>query len=316
MPRKHKRLAAAATALLLALAVTQLHAQTPLTLESLAARITALTSRVSALSAAKADKSQLSALQNRVATLEAHLTPSATPTPPPTRPPTATPTQPPTPTPTPPPPSATPTPADPYITTTRAMNIRGGPGTNYAIIGSAASGQRFDISGKNASGDWWRIDYQGRNAWIYAPMVNASNAANIAVVPTPVPPPPTPTPVPDVGDTIDKQALFLIHRDRTSPALQQEWNALTQEDKYGMMAAYAYLILETGDYCNISYADATALIDRHAQTMDDAGYSARQDIRARALLMVVLPSLEEAERSASGCDAWLAYSVGVQLASE
>ena len=304
MPRKHERLAAAAaTALLLALAVSQLHAQTPLTLESLAARITALTSRVSELSAAKADKSQLNALQNRVATLEAHLTPTPTPT--------ATPTA------TPPPPTATPTPADPYITTTRAMNIRGGPGTNYAVIGSAASGQRFDISGKNASGDWWRIDYGGQDAWIYAPMVDASNAATIAVVPTPVPtPPPTPTPAPDVGETIDKQALFLIHRDRTSPALQEEWNALTQEDKYGMMAAYSYLILETGDYCNMSYADATALIDRHAQTMDDAGYSARQDIRARALLMVVLPSLEEAERSASGCDAWLAYSVGVQLASE
>ncbi len=239
-------------------------------------------------------------------TLEAHLTPT------PTRPPSATPSATPTET-----PSATPTPADPYITTTRAMNIRGGPGTNYAVIGSAASGQRFDISGKNASGDWWRIDYGGQDAWIYAPMVDASNAATIAVVPTPVPPPPpTPTPAPDVGETIDKQALFLIHRDRTSPALQEEWNALTQEDKYGMMAAYSYLILETGDYCNMSYADATALIDRHAQTMDDAGYSARQDIRARALLMVVLPSLEEAERSAAGCDAWLAYSVGVQLASE
>ena len=42
------------------------------------------------------------------------------------------------------------------------MNIRGGPGTNYAIVGAAAAGARLEITGKNAGGDWWRIDYQGQ----------------------------------------------------------------------------------------------------------------------------------------------------------
>ena len=319
MPHKHKILAlGAAIVLLFALGVSQLQAQSPITLESLSSRITALTRRISTLSANKADKSQVSALEDRVATLEARLrattpTPTSTP-PPPTAPATLTPTATPTPTPT-----ATPTPATPYVTTAGRMNIRRGPGTNYAIVATAAAGEQFDITGKNPASDWWRIDYQGQNAWIYAPFVTATNAAQIPVVPTPAPPPtpiPQPTPTQIPARNIENPALYLIEMDRQTSALQQEWNALSQEDKDGLVITNDVLLSATAEYCNMSKADAAALINRHGQVLDDAGYAARNDVRVRSTLMLMLNVFEEAAHTASGCDAWLAQAIRDQLANE
>ena len=65
-------------------------------------------------------------------------------------------------------------PAGPTITISRTMNIRGGPGTNYAIVGSGAAGQQFAAITMNAAGDWWQIVYEGQLAWVYAPFVTQS----------------------------------------------------------------------------------------------------------------------------------------------
>ena len=63
------------------------------------------------------------------------------------------------------------------------MNVRGGPGTYYLIIGSASPGEEFPILGRNSTGDWWRIRYKDSPAWIYAPLVTALDTedARIAV---------------------------------------------------------------------------------------------------------------------------------------
>ncbi len=53
------------------------------------------------------------------------------------------------------------------------MNVRGGPGTYYPIVGSAWPGEEFLIIGKNFAGDWWQINYEGSPSWIYAPLVDA-----------------------------------------------------------------------------------------------------------------------------------------------
>ena len=55
------------------------------------------------------------------------------------------------------------------------------------------------------------------------------------------------------------------------------------------------------------------MIDRHAQRLDDAGWSARQNVKARATLMLMLSTFEEADRTQSGCDAWLTGTINVQL---
>ena len=77
------------------------------------------------------------------------------------------------------------------------------------------------------------------------------------------------------------------------------------------------IVLEiTAEYCNMSVADTAAMFDRHGQRLDDAGWSAQQETRARAVLMVLLNSFGEAGHSREGCEAWLTESVNVQLANQ
>lgn len=95
----------------------------------------------------------------------------------------------------------TPAPAEASLTVNSAMNIRGGPGTNYNVIGSANAGQRFPVTGKNPAGDWWQINFNGQVGWVFAQLVTGENtggvqvAANIPAAPV-VPPTNTPVPAP------------------------------------------------------------------------------------------------------------------------
>ena len=99
----------------------------------------------------------------------------------------------PTPTDTPPPP--TPAPAAEVVIGTN-MNVRGGPGTNYNIIGAASTGERYSVTGRNDAGDWWQIDFQGQNGWVFSDLVTTQNTESVAVaVNIPAPPPPTAAPV-------------------------------------------------------------------------------------------------------------------------
>ena len=67
----------------------------------------------------------------------------------------------------------------PTVTINGTMNVRGGPGTNFPIIGAATSGQQYAALSKNAAGDWWQIEYEGRLAWVYGGLVTPSaDAAN------------------------------------------------------------------------------------------------------------------------------------------
>lgn len=100
----------------------------------------------------------------------------------------------------------TPPPAEPTATATAAaaeavasqgINVRGGPGTNYAIIGAAQAGDRFVIKGKDPTGAWWQITYNGQDGWLFGELVSATNTSAVAVAQNiPAPPPPTATPIP------------------------------------------------------------------------------------------------------------------------
>jgi uncharacterized protein YraI len=56
-------------------------------------------------------------------------------------------------------PAAGPLPAgcSPQVTANSIINVRGGPGTIYAIIGSMNQGETAQVDAKNADGTWWRI---------------------------------------------------------------------------------------------------------------------------------------------------------------
>jgi len=104
--------------------------------------------------------------------------------------------------PTSPPPTLVPAlPSDgPQVLIANAVNIRSGPGTGYPVVGSAASGERFPVTGVNAQGDWWQIAFGDGVAWVFAPLVTASGADSVPVVDAPTPAAATATPLPDNGN--------------------------------------------------------------------------------------------------------------------
>ena len=104
---------------------------------------------------------------------------------------------PPTDTPPPAEPTATPTAEAAIAITTQGMNVRGGPGTNYPIVGAAQAGEQYVITGKDQSGAWWQVTYNGQNGWLFGELVTANNSSAVALAQNiPAPPPPTNTPIP------------------------------------------------------------------------------------------------------------------------
>ena len=97
--------------------------------------------------------------------------------------------------------TATPTPLPiPQLTALRNVNIRSGPGTNYARIGTLSGGQTEDVTGTNAAGDWYQFDYNGRAGWVSTDLVSLSGSSEAVAVAENIPaPPPTarPQPAPD-----------------------------------------------------------------------------------------------------------------------
>ncbi|NOZ48846.1 MAG: SH3 domain-containing protein, partial [Chloroflexi bacterium] len=109
--------------------------------------------------------------------------------------------------PTPPEVSATPTPTIPQVEVTApSVNLRRGPGTNYARVGKATQGQKFEILARNQAGDWFQIQTaKGETVWIIndqrwtSPTAAVDGIVVAQAIPTPPPTPkprPTNTPVP------------------------------------------------------------------------------------------------------------------------
>ncbi|MFZ1752814.1 MAG: DUF5107 domain-containing protein [Caldilineaceae bacterium] len=104
------------------------------------------------------------------------------------------------------PPSPATTPNGPLVRITRSMNLRGGPGTNYPVVGSANAGDSFAVVGVNGQGDWWQIALADRVVWVYGPLVTAEGTDGVPVAEAPPLPtqastqPPAPTPQPDDGN--------------------------------------------------------------------------------------------------------------------
>lgn len=52
------------------------------------------------------------------------------------------------------------------------VNLRGGPGTTYSIVGQASQGERFTVMGGNGAGNWYEIQQaDGSTAWVFASLV-------------------------------------------------------------------------------------------------------------------------------------------------
>ena len=74
-----------------------------------------------------------------------------------------------------------------------SMNVRGGPGTNYARTGGAARGAALVITGVTAAGDWYRVTLpDGAEGWVAAALVTTAgpvaDVATLAATDIPAPP--------------------------------------------------------------------------------------------------------------------------------
>lgn len=64
-----------------------------------------------------------------------------------------------------------------FKTTNANVNVRGGPGTDYAILHTIAHGERVPVLGKVVGDDWYMIAEKGQGSgFIYAPLLSEPDA--------------------------------------------------------------------------------------------------------------------------------------------
>jgi LPXTG-site transpeptidase (sortase) family protein len=70
------------------------------------------------------------------------------------------------------------------------INVRGGPGTSYAILGKLAVGDGYAVSATNSARDWLQFTYQGQDGWVSAGTVQIQGDINSLAVLKGIPAPP------------------------------------------------------------------------------------------------------------------------------
>lgn len=84
------------------------------------------------------------------------------------------------------------------------VNLRTGPGTNYGIAGSLANGTALRVTGRSSTNDWYVVNLNGRQAWVYSGVITTSgNCRDLRVIQAP--PPPTPRSAPAVQSAVQAQ---------------------------------------------------------------------------------------------------------------
>ena len=78
-----------------------------------------------------------------------------------------------------------PQPGKASLTAAWKVNIRAGPGKQYAIVGTLQQGQSAEIVGRSEDAIWWAIKFEsseGEHGWVAAAYVEAQNAQNVPVL--------------------------------------------------------------------------------------------------------------------------------------
>jgi hypothetical protein len=87
----------------------------------------------------------------------------------------------------------------PTARTTATVNLREGPGTDYAVMLTIPRGATLSVAGKNQDGTWYQVLYQGVKGWVSVQYLQLSCVEGVIVVDVAPPaptsaPPPTATP--------------------------------------------------------------------------------------------------------------------------
>ncbi len=173
-------------------------------------------------------------------------------------------------------PSPTPIPTDRPVppqaeVTVDRLNVRNGPGTNYARIGSVSLGHKAEIVGRNADSSWIVIKYNDGQGWISAQYVNITgDVNNLAVIEASAAPAPvqvaasrptnTPLPPPPAQEEPPQpQYKYSIHN-----AFGEKNEGITQIRGYIGEASNpksgvngVRVRVRSGSFCTVSYPSGT-----------------------------------------------------------
>lgn len=180
-------------------------------------------------------------------------------------------------------PTSTPVATTPHLVTIRKMNVRSGPNTRFNAVGVVEGGETFEITGKNLSGDWWRIDYEGQSAWIHAAYVEAKNADRIVAVPTPAL---RPTPTPSAQVSVETYALALIKLDY-EVIDSSKWRRASQEDRDRVVRTIMRLLIATAAYCDMEVSEVSTLLNNYGDYLERLGFASRNEYAPRINLLVL-----------------------------
>lgn len=68
-------------------------------------------------------------------------------------------------------------------------NLRGGPGTEFDVVSTAAQGKRFPVIARNADGSWWQVCcVEGKPVWVNDSVVTILGARDVVPVRSPLMP--------------------------------------------------------------------------------------------------------------------------------
>lgn len=198
------------------------------------------------------------------------------------------------------------------------MNIRSGSGTNYDVVGYATEGEELAGTGRNTDGTWWRIEYEGINAWICAFYVNATNTDGIRAVPTPAPPAPTraPTPTPQAQFELYDLAYFVVTMDQRSIGRGRAWENTDSAEQAKVVEVLGKFLIVTADYCDLTVDEMTELIDKYGVIVDQSGYCLRNEYAPRTNLLYELIQNAEDNSRRDSCDQLMEWRVILLIAEE
>ncbi|MFM8321364.1 MAG: SH3 domain-containing protein, partial [Chloroflexota bacterium] len=75
-------------------------------------------------------------------------------------------------------------PGSAFLVSSWSVNIRGGPGGEYPVIGQMSQGETAPVVGRSADGTWWQIAYFGaadQLGWVAADYVQVANPQGVPV---------------------------------------------------------------------------------------------------------------------------------------
>lgn len=142
------------------------------------------------------------------------------------------------------------------------VNLRSGPGTNFAVIGALSANTPVRIIGRNADSSWWQVEITpGSTGWVASSVVSASHAEAVPLVeagnaPAAAPAAAAPQPVADTAPPAESPKPKYQYEptgwfDDGNAGLTRFLGTIT--DKNGSPVNGVFVRASCGDYSTISY---------------------------------------------------------------